>query len=77
MRTLGLAERSVAGIAGLADLRLAAGWYERSSAFGVGPRPARRRFLLPPVPAEGPFFDFATAPRRVELPATLSLRLAT
>ena len=46
---------------------LCAGWYSRSSALGVGPRPSRDRRFLPPVPALAVFFEPALADR----PATL------
>src|SRR3954451_16670095 len=53
---------------------LCAGWYSRSSALGVGPRPSRLRRFLPPVPALAVFLDPAlrVAPRREELPAISS-----
>src|SRR5690554_6789292 len=53
------------------DVLRAAGWYGRSEALGVGPRPWSARRPLPPLPTCGPFFDPAlrTAPRRLEFPA--------
>src|SRR4051812_16472462 len=52
-----------------ATLALCAGWYSRSSALGVGPRPSSARRFLPPVPADAVFLDPAlrVAPRREEL----------
>jgi hypothetical protein len=44
--------------------RFAAAWYGRSSALGVGPLPAKRFLLFPPVPFEGPFLSLRIAPFR-------------
>src|SRR3954447_872737 len=57
-----------------ATFALCAGWYSRSSALGVGPRPSRDRRFLPPVPALAVFLEapLRTAPRRSEFPAMVS-----
>src|SRR5699024_4827120 len=57
-----------------AALRLPAGWYGRSSAFGVGPVPRSALRPGPPVPTCGPFLlpVRRTAPGRRELPAIVS-----
>src|SRR4051794_22821485 len=46
---------------------LAAGWYSRSAALGVGPLPSNAFRRCPPEPTVAPFCDFdglRTAPRR-------------
>ena len=53
-----------------AFLRFAAAWYGRSSAFGVGPLPSKRRLFFPPVPPVGPFLELdRAAPRGFAVPA--------
>src|SRR6478735_1398806 len=47
---------------------LAAGWYSRSAALGVGPLPSNAFRRCPPDPTDAPLPDLRTAPRRWEFP---------
>src|SRR6476660_5915395 len=47
---------------------LAAGWYSRSAAIGVGPLPSNAFRRCPPDPTDAPLPALRTAPRRWEFP---------